>query len=118
MHLSTAVTNPSPDDAALGTDGHVRFVDLEAASLTCRVAPVAEQQAFQHMAIDARGNYAAAVTRDGQARPACSCCLQLPGWHQCLLQLTQNLTAELAAQSVQLCRGCHKWQASAADAPA
>ena len=79
MHLSTAVTKPSPDDAALGTDGHVRFVNVEAASLTCRVAPLAEQQAFQHMAIDARGNYAAAVTQDGQARPVCACCFLLPG---------------------------------------
>lgn len=53
-------------DAAVGSDGVVRFVDVVAGSICCCIEPANQRQACVKMALDRRGNYAALITREGE----------------------------------------------------
>ena len=52
--------------AVLGTDGHIRFIDVVEGKLCCAIEPASQKQACAKLAIDNHGNYAALITQEGE----------------------------------------------------
>ena len=52
--------------AALGTHGHISFIDVVEGKVCCKIEPAGQKQAYIKMAIDKRGNHAALITQEGE----------------------------------------------------